>query len=517
MVGIEIVRSSLMKANDMQSEVRAVLDTLPTRMLIGGEWSGAANGKTFATLDPGTEEPILEIAEAGASDIDFAVTSARKALEHGAWPAMSGAQRGRLLRKLADILRDRLEEIALLESLDAGKPISATKRMDIPAAIDCLEYYAGWADKISGEVAPVRHDALTFVRRVPVGVVGVIVPWNFPLMNAIWKIAPALACGCTIVLKPAELTPLSALWLGRAAIEAGFPAGVLNIVPGFGTGAGAALVAHRGVDKIAFTGSPATGRSIMRSAADNITKISHELGGKSPSVVFADADLDSAVRQTASGAFFNAGQVCSAATRVIVHDDIHDAFVERIARRAKGLRMGDTLDARTSFGPVISVRQMERILNYIDVARGQSATVAMGGERAGKRGYYIEPTILTDVTETMTVAQEEIFGPVLSVLRFSDEQEAIALANGTDYSLAAAVWTKDIDRANRVADRLDAGTVWINTYGPTDTRLPWGGMGGESGIGRDLGRGAIDNYTEQKTVWLQYQAILEADAQPTPP
>lgn len=494
----------------MQSDVQAVLDALPTGMLIGGEWTGAANGKTFATIDPCTEEPILDIAEADASDIDAAIRAARTALERGPWPAMTGAERGHLLRKLADILRLRFEEIALLETIDAGKPLSATKRMDIPAALDCLDYYAGWADKISGEVAPVRNDALTFVRRLPVGVVGVIVPWNFPLMNAIWKIAPALACGCTVVLKPAELTPLSALWLGRAALEAGFPAGVLNIVPGFGAGAGAALIAHRGIDKIAFTGSPATGRFIMRAAAEHITKISLELGGKSPSVVFADADLDAAVRQTSSGAFFNAGQVCSAATRVIVHDSIHDAFVERMIARTNGLRIGDPLDAGTSFGPVISQKQMDRVLNYIDIGRSEGAVAALGGERAGKRGFYIPPTILTGVTEAMTVAREEIFGPVLAILRFSIESEAIALANGTDYSLAAAVWTKDIDRAHRVSDRLNAGTVWINTYGPTDTRLPWGGMGGESGFGRDLGRSAIDNYTEQKAVWVQYRALAEA-------
>ncbi len=487
----------------MRHVSQAALDTLPTGLLIGGEWSGAASGKRFQSIDPATEAPLLEIAEAGASDIDAAVTAARAALENGLWPAMTGAERGRLLRRLADIIRDRVDDIAMLESIDAGKPLTATLRMDIPAAIDCLEYYAGWADKISGEVVPTRNDALTFVRRVPVGVVGVIVPWNFPLMNAIWKIAPALACGCTVVLKPAELTPLSALWLGRAALEAGFPAGVLNIVPGFGADAGAALVSHRGVDKIAFTGSPTTGRFIMRAAAENITKISLELGGKSPSVVFADADLDLAVRQTASGAFFNAGQVCSAATRVVVHDSIHDAFVERMTKRAAGLRMGEPLASGTSFGPVISHKQMERILNYIETGRSQGATAALGGERSGHRGFYVQPTILTGVTADMTVAKEEIFGPVLSILRFSDENEAVALANGTDYSLAAAVWSRDIDRAHRMSDRLNAGTVWINTYGPTDTRLPWGGMGGESGIGRDLGRSAIDNYTEQKTVWLQ--------------
>jgi aldehyde dehydrogenase (NAD+) len=494
----------------MHRDIPAAVTGVPKGILIGGEWAGASDGSTFASIDPASEQPIAEIARGGASEIDAAVDAARDALNHGLWPAMSGAERGRLLRKLADIVRKRFDEIAIIETIDAGKPLSATKRMDIPAAIDCLEYYAGWADKISGEVAPVRLDALTVVKRVPVGVVGVIVPWNFPLMNAIWKIAPALACGCTVVLKPAELTPLSALWLGRAALEAGFPAGALNIVPGFGSEAGAALASHHGIDKIAFTGSPATGRFIMRAAAERITRISLELGGKSPSVVFADADIDAAVRQTASGAFFNAGQVCSAATRVIVHESIHDAFVDRMIKRAAGLRMGEPLDAGTSFGPVISKTQMERVLNYIDIGRSEGATLAIGGERSGGRGFYVQPTILAGVTGAMKVAREEIFGPVLSILRFTTESDAIALANGTDYSLAAAVWTENINRAHRVSDRLNAGTVWVNTYGPTDTRLPWGGLGGESGIGRDLGRGAIENYTEQKTVWVQYRAMESA-------
>ncbi|MGV3634971.1 MAG: aldehyde dehydrogenase family protein [Pseudorhodoplanes sp.] len=491
----------------MQDALHAAIKDVPTGILIGGEWSRASSDATFESVDPASERPIAEIAKSGASEIDAAVTAARGALDHGPWPAMSGADRGRLLRKLADIIRARFDEIAVVESIDGGKPLSATRRMDIPAAIDCLEYYAGWADKISGEVAPVRSDALTVVKRVPVGVIGVIVPWNFPLMNAVWKIAPALACGCTVVLKPAELTPLSALWLGRAALEAGFPAGVLNIVPGFGADAGAALVSHPDVDKIAFTGSPATGRFIMRAAAENITKISLELGGKSPCVVFPDADLEAAVRQTSSGAFFNAGQVCSAATRAIVHEGVHDGFVERIVKRAAGLRIGEPLDASTSFGPVISHNQMIRVLNYISIGTGEGATAALGGQRADRSGFYIEPTVLTGVTPKMTLAREEIFGPVLAIQRFSDESEAIALANGTPYSLAAAVWTQDVDCAHRVSDQIEAGTVWINTYGPTDTRLPWGGMGGESGIGRDLGRGAVDNYTEQKVVWLQYRGL----------
>ena len=389
--------------------------------------------------------------------------------------------------------------------MDAGKPFAATRRMDFPAAIDCLEYYAGWADKITGEVVPARRDALTYTQRVPVGVVAVIVPWNFALMNAVWKIAPALACGCTVVLKPSELTPLSALWLGAAALEAGLPPGVLNIVPGFGAEAGAALVSHNGIDKISFTGSPQTGQFIMRAAAENITRIGLELGGKSPSIVFADADIEQAVRQTASGAFFNAGQVCSAATRILVEP--RSRRIRRKAREARANACGSAIRAsRVNLGPLISQKQMDRVLGYIDIGKAEGAQAVSGGGRSGDRGYFVQPTVFAGVTGDMRIAREEIFGPVVSVIPFAGEEEAVALANGTAYSLAAAVWTKDIDRATRMSDRLDAGTVWINTYGPTDARLPWGGMGGQSGIGRDLGRTALDNYSEQKVVWLQMRA-----------
>jgi aldehyde dehydrogenase (NAD+) len=478
----------------------------PTKLLIGGDWGEASLRTRFATINPATEDVIAEVSQAGPADVDAAVTAARRALKQGPWSAFNGAERGRILNRLAAIIRERFEELVLIESIDAGKPLPATRRMDLPAAIDCLEYYAGWADKITGEVVPTRRDALTYVHRVPVGVVAVIVPWNFPLMNAVWKIAPALACGCTVVLKPAELTPLSALWLGSAALEAGLPPGVLNIIPGFGTEAGAALVAHPGVDKISFTGSPQTGRFIMRAAAENITRIGLELGGKSPSVIFADADLDAAVRQTAAGAFFNAGQVCSAATRVIVEDAVHDSFIEKLTKRVMSLKIGNPLESGTTFGPLISAKQMERVLGYIAVGREEGAHVICGGGRSGNRGYFVEPTLLAGVTGDMRVAREEIFGPVVSVMRFSDDDEALSLANGTDYSLAAAVWTRDVDRAHQISSALNAGTVWINTYGPTDARLPWGGMGGQSGIGRDLGRSALENYTEQKAVWLQLRA-----------
>jgi acyl-CoA reductase-like NAD-dependent aldehyde dehydrogenase len=487
----------------MNIRVDSCLALPRTQLLIGGVWGDAAGCRRFATINPATEETIAEVSQATAADIDAAVGAARQALRRGPWPATTGSQRGRILNRLAAILRERAEEVVLLESVDAGKPVAATRRMDLPAAIDCLEYYAGWADKITGEVVPTRRDALTYVQRVPVGVVAVIVPWNFALMNAVWKIAPALACGCTVVLKPAELTPLSALWLGAAALEAGVPPGVLNIVPGYGADAGAALVSHPGIDKISFTGSPQTGQFIMRAAAENITRIGLELGGKSASVVFADADLDAAVRQTASGAFFNAGQVCSAATRVVVDRTIHDAFVDKLAARARSLRMGDPLDAATNLGPVISAKQMDRVLGYIRIGVDEGAQAVAGGSAAGSRGYFVEPTVFAGVRGDMRVAREEIFGPVVSVLSFADEDEAISLANGTDYSLAAALWTSNVDRAHRVSDLIDAGTVWINTYGPTDARLPWGGMGGQSGIGRDLGRAALDNYTEQKAIWLQ--------------
>jgi aldehyde dehydrogenase (NAD+) len=475
------------------------------QLLIGGEWGDATDRKRFETLNPANETQISEVAQGGPADIDAAVAAARLALETGPWSQMSGAQRGRIMNRLAAILREREEELVLLESVDAGKPLAATRRQDVAASIDCLEHYAGWADKLAGEVIPIRNDALTYTKRVPVGVVGAIVPWNFPLMNAVWKIAPALACGCTVVLKPAELTPLSALWLGAAALEAGLPPGVLNIVPGLGHEAGAALVAHPGIDKIAFTGSPGVGRSIMRSAAENVTRVGLELGGKAPSVVFADADIDLAVKQTASGALFNAGQVCSAATRIIVEESIYDDFVERLVARSRSYRLGDPLDPSTMMGPVISRKQMDKILGYVDNGKLEGARLMTGGQRHGNQGYYIEPTVFSDVESDMRIAQEEIFGPVVSILRFANgaEDEAVRIANNTIYSLAAAVWTRNIDRAHRVAGRLNAGMVWVNTFGPTDTRLPWGGMGGASGIGRDLGRAALEAYTEKKTVWIQ--------------
>jgi aldehyde dehydrogenase (NAD+) len=478
------------------------------RLLINGKWISAQSGAVFATIDPATEDVIAEVAEARAADIDAAVKAARAALEEGPWRLMSGAQRGRLLRKLADLIEQDRDNLVALEALDAGKPLAATRRQDLPAAIDCLEYYAGWADKIAGEVVPTRVDALTYVTRQPVGVVAAIVPWNFPLMNAVWKIAPALACGCTVVLKPAELTPLSALRLGELALAAGIPPGVLNIVPGFGTVAGQALIEHPGVDKISFTGSPQVGKHIMATAAQDCKRVTLELGGKSPNVVFEDADIEAAAHAAGSGIFFNAGQVCSAGSRILVHESRYDELVERLVTRARRLKAGSPFNAETTLGPLISATQRERVLGHIERGRDGGARVACGGSGVGERGYFVAPTVLADANNAMSVAQDEIFGPVATVIPFKTDTEAVRIANDSRYSLAAGLWTKDVTRAHRISQALRAGTVWINTFGPTDTRLPWGGFGGDSGMGRDLGRTALDNYTEQKTVWLHLGKVV---------
>ncbi|HEY0341909.1 MAG TPA: aldehyde dehydrogenase family protein, partial [Steroidobacteraceae bacterium] len=362
-------------------------------------------------------------------------------------------------------------------------------------------YYAGWADKINGEVIPARPDALTYTVREPMDVVGAIIPWNFPLMIGMWKIAPALACGCTVVLKPAELTPLTALKIGELALAAGFPPGVLNVVPGFGKTAGAALVDHPDVDKITFTGSPVVGRQILRGAAGNLKRVTLELGGKSANIIFPDADIDAAVKAAGSGIFFNTGQVCSAGSRILAHKDIYDEVVERLVARAKGVRVGNPRDAGTSMGPLVSQVQMNRVLEYIDIGKREGAQVAIGGARLGDSGYFVGPTVFAGVDHQMRISQEEIFGPVASVVRFDDDEDALRIANGTKYSLAAGVWSSDITRIHRFVRRLKAGTVWANTYGPTDVRLPWGGAR-DSGFGREHGDEAIANFTEPKAVWI---------------
>src|ERR1700759_3808530 len=472
----------------------------PQGLLIDGRRVASSSGRMFKSLNPATEEVIATIAEGNEADVDAAVAAARRAFE-GPWRTMRAAERGHLLLKWAELMRDHTDEIVELESLDGGKPIAATLRQDFPAALDTLTYYAGWAAKISGDVVSTRDDALTYTVREPVGVVAAIVPWNFPLMIGMGKLAPALACGCTVVMKPAELTSLSALRIAELALEAGLPAGVFNVGTGPGRVVGDALVNHPDVDKVTFTGSPGVGRGIMKGAAGNFKRVSLELGGKSANVIFDDANLEAASKAAAAGIFFNAGQVCSAGSRVLVQEKVYDEVVERLAARAKSLRMGNPLDRATSLGPVISEKQMKSILDYVDIGQQEGASLVTGGEKVGKRGYFISPAVFADVQDEMRISQEEIFGPVVSVIKFKDEADALRIANGTAYSLAAGVWSRDMGRVQRFAKKAKAGTVWINTYGYTDVRLPWGGVR-DSGFGREHGTAALEDFTEPKAVWM---------------
>jgi aldehyde dehydrogenase (NAD+) len=469
------------------------------QLFIDGKHVSPNGGRYSLDIDPATEEVIGMVAEGNQADVDRAVSAARAALKP--WGAMRAAERGRILQRAAALLEEHQEELIELESRDAGKPLASVRRQDMAAVIDTVRYYAGWCDKITGQVIPARPDALTYTVREPVGVVAAIVPWNFPLMIGMWKIAPALACGCTVVVKPAELTPLSVLRVAELFLEAGLPAGALNVVCGKGSVVGEALVHHPGVDKVTFTGSPGVGRGILKGAASNFKRVTLELGGKSANVIFADANLDRAVRAASSGIFFNAGQVCSAGSRVLVQKSIYDEVVARLAARAEGIKVGDPRVPETTMGPVISEAQMKSILNYIEIGRAEGASTVTGGARLGAKGYFIEPTVFANVEHEMRISQEEIFGPVLCVIPFDDEQDAARIANGTSYSLAAGVWSADIGRVHRMAAALKAGTVWINTYGYTDVRLPWGGAG-ESGFGREHGDAALENFTEPKAIWL---------------
>ncbi|CAN5234324.1 aldehyde dehydrogenase family protein [soil metagenome] len=474
------------------------------RLFIGGEWQDAASGATFETINPATAEPLTEVAEGGEEDVDRAVRAARAAFESGRWPEMDARRRGRLLYAIADGLEARADELARLETLDNGKPVREARMFDIAGAIDCFRYYAGWADKITGEVLPIPGPYLNYTRREPVGVCAQIIPWNYPLQMAAWKVAPALACGNTVVLKPAEQTPLTALELARVAAEAGLPEGVLNVVPGFGETAGAALVRHPDVDKVAFTGSTAVGKIIQREAAATLKRVSLELGGKSPNIVFADADLDAAVRGAASAIFYNSGQACTAGSRLLLEESIRDEFLEKLAGRAAKMPPGDPLDPKTRLGPLVSQEQLDRVLGYIETGKREGADLIHGGERVevdGKRGYFVQPTIFGNVTGEMTIAREEIFGPVLAVSTFADFDEAIDLAHRTEYGLAAAVWTGDVGLAHRAAHALRAGTVWVNMYHVLDTGSPFGGYK-QSGYGRELGRNALELYTQVKSVWV---------------
>jgi aldehyde dehydrogenase (NAD+) len=471
-------------------------------MLIGGKWVDSASGKTFATQNPATGETICQVAEGDKADIDLAVAAARKAFESGPWSRTNASDRGRILNKLADLIEQHKDELAALESLDNGKPLRDALAADLPLTIKCYRYYAGWADKIHGKTIPVEGNYFCYTRHEPVGVVGQIIPWNFPLLMQAWKWGPALASGCTVVLKPAEQTPLTALRVAALAQEAGFPDGVINVVPGFGPTAGAALSSHMDVDKVAFTGEYLTGQIVMEAAAkSNLKRVSLELGGKSPNVVFADADLDAAIEGAYFGLFFNQGQCCCAGSRLFVEEKVHDQFVERLVSKARGRKVGDPFDMGTEQGPQVSQEQYDRIMGYIDAGKKEGAKLLCGGNRVGGRGYFIEPTVFGGVTDQMKIAREEIFGPVMNVLKFKDVDEVIRRGNQTFYGLAAAVWTQDIKKAHRIANSLRAGTVWVNCYDVFDAAAPFGGYK-MSGIGRELGEYALENYTEVKTVYV---------------
>jgi acyl-CoA reductase-like NAD-dependent aldehyde dehydrogenase len=475
----------------------------PGQLLIGGQWVDGA--RTFDTINPATGEVLTQIAEGSSADVDRAVEAARRALEdrNGQWRKLSASERGRLIWNLADLLEKNIDEFAELETLDNGKPIFESRYVDMPMVVDVLRYYAGLATKIHGETVNTLETAFTYTLREPVGVVGLIVPWNFPLLLASWKVGPALACGNTIVWKPASQTSLTTLRFGKLAIEAGVPAGVLNIVTGPGT-VGKAMVKHAGIDKIAFTGSTVVGQEIMRSAADTVKRITLELGGKSPNIVFADSDIDNAVKGAITGIFYGKGEVCNAGSRLFLESKVKDEFTEKLVARASKMRPADPLDPKTRLGAIVSQEQMQTVLGYIEAGKKDGAKLVAGGNRVavdGGKGFFIEPTIFGDVKNNMTIAREEIFGPVLSVLTFDDIDEVVEQANNNPYGLAAAVWTRDVKKAHSVSRRLKAGTVWINTYGLMDASLPFGGYK-SSGFGRELGAHAIEHYTELKTVWL---------------
>ena len=474
---------------------------MKTDLFINNEWRPALSGKRFPVENPATEEIIAEVAQGDAADADLAVQAARACFESDAWRGMSARKRGRLLFKTADLLEARLDEFARLETAHNGKTLFESK-IEISMTVNSLRYYAGWCDKITGSTLPVEGPFFTYTLREPIGVVGAIVPWNFPLNIASWKFAPALAAGCTMILKPASETPLTALLFAELILEAGFPAGAFNVLPGGGSSVGAALVKHPDVDKISFTGSTEVGRQIMKMAADTNKRITLELGGKSPNVIFADADLKAAVRGAQTGIFYGKGEVCAAGSRLLVERSVHDQVVSQLAEGAKKLTPGDPLDKNTRMGALVSRKQQETVLGYVKKGLDEGATLVAGGKavKPNGKGYFVEATVFDQVQPGMTIAREEIFGPVLAVLTFDDYDSGVALANQTIYGLAAGIWTKDVGKAHRAAKAIRAGTVWINSYNFYDSGAPFGGFKA-SGFGRDLGADALDGYLETKTVW----------------
>ena len=478
----------------------------PAKLIIGGEAVDAASGETFTTFNPATEEPICEVAKAGPEDVDRAVRAARAAFESGPWPQMRPAERQRILWKLGDLILEHAAEIARLETLDNGKPIFESRQIDVPMVAGCFHYFSGWATKLAGETVPVNPSWFTFTLREPLGVVGAIIPWNFPMIMVGWKAAPALAAGNCVIVKPAAETPLTAVRIGELALEAGLPPGVLNVLPGPGSSAGAAMVRHPGIDKVTFTGSTEVGKQIMREAASTVKKITLELGGKSPNIVFADADLEAAVRGAYNGIFYGKGEICAAGSRLLVEKTVHDELLAKLVERAGKLVPADPLDPKTRLGSLINKAQMKTVLGYVEAGVGEGAKVAVGGKHApvNGKGHFMQATVLSGVDNRMRVAQEEIFGPVLSVIPFDGVDDAVAKANDIFFGLAAGVWTRDVKKAHAVTRRLQAGTVWVNMYNFYDPGMPFGGFKG-SGFGRDLGAESVREYTQVKSVWMNLE------------
>ncbi|MFN6500502.1 MAG: aldehyde dehydrogenase family protein [Nostoc sp. DedQUE01] len=474
----------------------------PTQLLINNEWVNSISDRRFATINPTTGEVICEVSEADAQDVDKAVQAARNAFTSGEWPKISATRRGELLYKLADLIEHNIDELARLETLDNGKPLQDSLG-DLGLVIACYRYYAGWADKVQGKTIPINGPYFCYTRHEPVGVVGQIIPWNFPLLMQAWKLAPALATGNTVVMKTAEQTPLSALRVGELIVEAGFPPGVVNILSGYGPTAGAAISRHMDVDKVAFTGSTEVGHLIMEAAAkSNLKRVTLELGGKSPNIVFADADMNAAIALSHEALFFNQGQCCCAGSRVFVEEKCYDEFVAKSVQRARERIVGNPFDTKTEQGPQVDKEQFDRVMSYIESGMREGAQMLCGGNQVGDKGFFIAPTVFADVRDEMKIAQEEIFGPVMSIIKFKDIDEVIQRANSTMYGLAAAVWTQDITKAHAIANNVRAGTVWVNCYDVFDAAAPFGGFK-QSGIGRELGEYGLQQYTEVKTVTIK--------------
>jgi len=474
-----------------------------TRLLINNEWVLSESDKTFSTFNPATGEELAQISEADSADVDKAVRVARNAFERGPWRKTNASERGRLLNRLADLCEQNADELATLETLDNGMPLSVARQVSVPLMIGHFRYFAGWADKNHGKTIPINGDYFCYTKHEPVGVVGQITPWNVPLLMYGMKLGPALSMGNTVVLKPAEQTPLTALRLGELIVEAGFPPGVVNILPGYGPTAGAAIANHMDIDKVAFTGSGEVGHLIMEAAGrSNLKRVSLELGGKSPNIVFADADMDQAIEGSHFALFFNQGQACCAGSRLFVEDKVYDQFVEKSVARASRRTVGDPFDANTEQGPQIDNIQFDKVMSYIDSGKCEGAELLTGGKRVGDKGYFIEPTVFANVKDEMKIAQDEIFGPVMSIIKFHDIDEVVERANNTTYGLAAGVWTRDIGKAHAIANHVRAGTVWVNCFDVFDAAAPFGGFK-QSGIGREMGEYALQQYTEVKTVTVK--------------